>query len=77
MCGFVWTWPEKLQTKAAKNYKGWFCYTYSNTSATEAHRHWRFYAWGRNFLCHQFPQDELPPEKFPWISKNKKQKNYP
>ena len=35
MCGFVWTWPEKLQTKAGKNYKGWFCYTFGITSAVD------------------------------------------
>ena len=25
--------PEKLQRKAGKNYKGWFCYTFGITSA--------------------------------------------
>ena len=77
MCGFVWTWPEKLQTKAGKNYKAWYRYTFGITSAFNLkHRDTSDFAHGQMavakgeelFVCGRFLQGELASDKFAWIT---------
>ena len=64
--------PEKLQRKAGKNYKGWYCYTFGITSAF-ALKHGDTgdlaVAHGEELsVCNRFLQGELASDKFPWIT---------
>ena len=69
--------PEKLQRKAGKNYKGWFCYTFGITPAfalkhrdTGDFTHEQMVvAHGEELsVCDRFLQGELASDKFPWIT---------